>query len=110
MVCHFVFPRKQSTRLTAPLSRALGVIRGMAAAGGPGDHPITDVLNWDLPVYGDEADAIIRRLAPLLSIRELYEFWESEIGWECKPPAALPVLRSKLRWAKHRAEESGWEA
>jgi hypothetical protein len=41
------------------------------AAGRPGYHPITDLMHWDLPVHGAETDAMFKRLAGLLSSREL---------------------------------------
>lgn len=42
------------------------------AAGGPGDHPLKDILHFNMNVFGDESDAIVRELATYLSEDELY--------------------------------------
>ena len=42
------------------------------AAGGPGDHPLKDILHFDMHVFDDECDAIIRELANYLSEDALY--------------------------------------
>ena len=47
------------------------------AAGGPGDHPLKDILHFDMHVFDDECDAIIRDLANYLSEDELY----ASIDW-----------------------------
>ena len=49
-------------------------------AGGPGDHPLTDVINYDIEMYGKEADQLLKILESLVSPRELWEWWEKEIG------------------------------
>ncbi len=54
-------------------------------AGGPGDHPLTDVINFNLEVYGNEADEILKKIDPLMSPRELHEWWQKEIGLNCSP-------------------------
>jgi hypothetical protein len=89
--------------------RALGVIGKIVAAGGPGDHPISDVLEWELSAYSEDADEMIRRLSKLLTRNELYDFWEVELGWGCEPDKALASLALKLHWAEKRAQQSGWE-
>jgi hypothetical protein len=78
-------------------------------AGGPNDHPLTDILIYKLPVYNDEADELIRKIRTLSSTRELDEWWEKEIGWTATPELAL--TRSKARYAEllKRAKASGWE-
>lgn len=79
------------------------------AAGGPGDHPLSDILQYDIEVYGPEADTLIKKLAHLLSRRELWEWWEREIGWDCKPQDALVRISKELEHAETRARDSGWE-
>jgi len=79
------------------------------AAGGPGDHPLTDIIYYKLDTYGPEVDSLIRELAPLLSTRELWEWWEKEIGWKCTPEIALEKTKAKFAFAQKRANESGWE-
>lgn len=43
------------------------------AAGGPGDHPLKDILYFDMNVYDDECDNIIKELSKYISEDELYE-------------------------------------
>jgi len=79
------------------------------AAGGPGDHPLSDVLNYGIEVYGVDADKLLEKLGQLLSKRELDIFWETEIGWECDKEVAYQKFSKKLKWAEDRAKNSGWE-
>lgn len=79
------------------------------AAGGPGDHPLTDVINFNFEVYGKPADDLLRQLDKLLSGNELHEFWSSQIGWECETELASKRVSEKLEWAKRRAKENGWD-
>lgn len=79
------------------------------SAGGPGDHPLTDVLHYGIEIYGPEADALLKKLAPFMSRRELWRWWEQEIGWDCKPQDALPKIKKQLKVAEKRARDSGWE-
>ena len=78
-------------------------------AGGPGDHPLSDVLNYGLEVYGAETDELLVQLAQLLSGRELEIFWETELGWDSNRQVAHQKISEKLKWAKVRAKNSGWE-
>lgn len=82
--------------------------KGMAA-GGPGDHPISDITNWDRPVYGADTDRLIREIARLCSRRELYEWWEQEIGWEGSSTVAAEKSRAYYEILIQRAREGGWE-
>jgi hypothetical protein len=43
------------------------------AAGGPGDHPLKDILHFNMNVYDRECDTIIRELSKYISEDELYE-------------------------------------
>ena len=79
------------------------------AAGGPVDHPLTDVINYDIETYGKEVDDLLKKLSSLMSIRELREWWENEIGWECKPETALLKIQDQYFIAQERAKNSGWE-
>ena len=78
-------------------------------AGGPGDHPLSDVLNYGVEVYGADTDALLVKLGSLLSRRELEIFWETEIGWNCDSAVAQRKFSEKLKWAEARAKNSGWE-
>jgi len=79
------------------------------SAGGPGDHPLTDILHYGMEVYAQEADALLKKLAPLMSRRELWEPWETEVGWDCKPQDALWKIKKQFKVAETRARASGWE-
>ncbi|HKJ50682.1 MAG TPA: hypothetical protein VKB27_04225 [Gammaproteobacteria bacterium] len=57
-------------------------------AGGPGDHPLSDVLNYGVEVYGADTDELLVKLGQLLSRGELENFWETEIGWDCDSAVA----------------------
>jgi hypothetical protein len=43
---------------------------------------------WNLPTYGEETDARIRKIAALCSRRELLEWWDREIGWQVSSTVA----------------------
>lgn len=42
------------------------------AAGGPGDHPLSDILNFDHSVYNEKCDALVKELSKYLSGYDLY--------------------------------------
>lgn len=42
------------------------------AAGGPGDHPLSDILNFDHLVYNEKCDALVKELSKYLSNHDLY--------------------------------------
>ena len=42
------------------------------AAGGPGDHPLKDILHFDMNVYDAECDNLIRELAKYVPESILY--------------------------------------
>jgi len=78
-------------------------------AGGPGDHPLSDIVTWGFAHYGEDTDALIRKIARLCSRRELYEWWEKEIGWQSTP--AVAEQKSSIRHQEliERARLGGWE-
>jgi len=43
------------------------------AAGGPGDHPLKDILHFDMNVYDAECDNLIRELAKYVPENILYQ-------------------------------------
>ena len=78
--------------------------------GKPNDHPLTDILNHNLEVYGREADDLIRRISDLSSPRELDDWWQNEIGWKAEPDDVLRKARLCYEELLKRARESGWES
>ena len=79
------------------------------AAGGPGDHPISDVLRYGIEVYGQRGDSQLKELSQLLPDRELYDWWDADIGWQCEPEVATEKIAQRLGKARQRAKDSGWE-
>ena len=77
--------------------------------GKPGDHPVKDICDYRLEVYGTEADGLIRKVAALSNQQELYEWWEKELGWRADAEEALPKARARHRELLGRARERGWE-
>ena len=87
----------------------MGTIKAFSSLWNKNGHPLIDILNRKLPVYGDEADELIRRVCILSSGREAIEWWEKKIGWMTDPAAAL--FHAKIRYEEvlKREELSGWE-
>jgi hypothetical protein len=74
-----------------------------------GDHPLTDIFHWKIEVYSKEADELIRKIKSLSSDRELDQWWDKEIGWNCDPKTALQKAKDQYAKLMQRAKESGWE-
>jgi hypothetical protein len=70
---------------------------------------LTDIVGFDLTVYGPEADGLIRKIAGLASPREVDEWWGREIGWKGDSELALRKAREEYGRLLERARESGWE-
>lgn len=79
------------------------------ANGKPHDHPLADIFTYNSEVYGPEADALIRKIGSLSSQRELYEWWEREIGWSAAPDVALRKAHARHAELVKRARDHGWE-
>lgn len=77
--------------------------------GSQGDHPLTDIIYHKVEVYGEEEDKLISEIANLSSRRELYEWWEKEIGWSPNKTLLLTQLNTRLNELRDRANKSGWE-
>jgi hypothetical protein len=89
--------------------------------GKPGDHPLTDLLHWNSPVFGEPVDSLLREIVKLGGERildrppwvgRLWDLWprwsrsgvkDAEIAALVEP---LTVLRDQL---KAEAKERGWE-
>ena len=46
------------------------------AAGGPHDHPLTDIVKFKLKVYNEVCDQSVREISKLVSMNELYEMFD----------------------------------
>lgn len=45
------------------------------AAGGQGDHPLTDIVKFNREVYNPACDELIRQITKLVSMDRLYEMF-----------------------------------
>ena len=81
-------------------------------AGGPGDHPLTDIVNFKLEVYNPECDELIRQLSKLVSMNQLYEMFDWFDNFSVTPNQLKNfeiLLREKLEKVKVDALNNGWE-
>lgn len=67
------------------------------AAGGPGDHPLKDILYFQMNVYDEECDNLIQELSKYISENELYE----SIDWS----TAFNITESELNNFKVQLSE-----
>ena len=77
--------------------------------GKPHDHPLTDILIHSAVVYGKDADNLIREIAGLCTSRELYEWWEREIGWSGGDTSVVHKARVQLELLLQRDKDGGGE-
>lgn len=82
------------------------------AAGGPGDHPLTDIVNFNLKVYNSECDELVRQISKLVSKHELYEmfdWFDNFSATESQLEKFEIELKKKLENLKEKAKSDGWE-
>ncbi len=82
------------------------------AAGGPCDHPLTDIVNFNLKVYNEECDELIRQISKLVSIHQLYEmfdWFDNFSASETQLENFKVELNEKLEKLKVNAKSNGWE-
>jgi len=82
------------------------------AAGGPGDHPLTDIVNFNLKVYNKECDELITEISKLVSMNELYEmfdWFDNFSATESQLENFEVELKEKLEKLKVNAKNNGWE-
>jgi hypothetical protein len=77
------------------------------ANGKPGDHPINDILDHQLPVYSERIDELIRQIANYLP---RYRLWDL-VDWLSPPPEPEfeALLSAKLGDLANDAHARGWE-
>lgn len=77
------------------------------AAGGPGDHPLSDITHYRLRVYGEPVDGLVRAIAQYVSTQVL----EGMFDWWSPPPKDQfeTLLRERLAELCCEAERAGWE-
>ena len=83
-------------------------------SGGPGDHPVPDIVHWRRPVYSLEVDTLIAELSELLDAPRLEEFLDGQrITW--MDPAVDELARAQTALAAERdrlyrsAQARGWD-
>lgn len=77
------------------------------AAGGPGDHPLKDILHFEMSVYDTECDNLIRELSKYVPENTLYQ----SIDWSTAFNINETVLKNlkkelveKLNIAKNKTK------
>ena len=83
------------------------------AAGGPGDHPLTDILNFQLNVYNKECDELIREISKYVSRNQLYEMFDWLDNFHITEKQLKEyefTLKLKLDELIKNAENNGWES
>ena len=75
--------------------------------GGHGDHPITDILHYNLSVFSPRIDGLIKDIAKYLPEYRI----DSILNWFSPPPLEeLEImLNEKLEELKMNAQKGGWE-
>lgn len=77
------------------------------AAGGPGDHPLSDITHYRLRVFGEPVDGLVRAIAEYVSPHAL----EGMFNWWTPPPLDQfeSLLRTRLEGLRAAAGKAGWE-
>ena len=82
------------------------------APGGPGDHPMTDIVKYNLEVFNHTCDELVREIAKLVSFNELSEMFD---WFSISPSSKSEVeefevqLKAKVQFLREQAEKNGWE-
>jgi len=82
------------------------------AAGGPGDHPLTDIVRFNLEVYNENCDKLVREISKLVSLHELYELFDWFDNFSATEQQLTNFeneLNIKLNELKLRAQKNGYE-
>ncbi len=83
------------------------------AAGGPGDHPLTDIVRFNLDVYSPAFDELIRKISKYVSLKNLSEMFDW-FGYASAPTKSQidnfeKELELKFNHLKNEATNNGWE-
>ncbi|MEO7977393.1 hypothetical protein [Flavobacterium sp.] len=77
------------------------------AAGGPGDHPLKDILHFDMNVYDTECDNLIRELAKYVPENILYQSIDLSTAFNIDETILIDLkkeLLEKLNFEKNKAK------
>jgi hypothetical protein len=75
--------------------------------GKAGDHPLTDIVRYQLPVFSPEVDNLIRRIVRLVGERR----FSDDLDLLDPPPTQELEPRLRALYADYRRDalERGWE-
>jgi hypothetical protein len=82
------------------------------AAGGPGDHPLTDIIRFNLDVYNKNCDSLIREISKFVSLDNLFEMYDwfgNQSPQNSQNDKFEIELREKLQELREKAKNDGWE-
>ena len=82
------------------------------AAGGPGDHPLTDILLYNMEVYGKICDDLIKEISKFISRDKMFEMFDWFGNHSVKKVQLKKFekeLIDRLQVLKKQALENGWE-
>jgi hypothetical protein len=74
--------------------------------GKPGDHPVTDVIDYERDVFGAEIDELIREVAAVAQMRAFGDLTQLIFDAEVTP-TLRPQLRRELQALLSRLEAAG---
>jgi len=77
------------------------------AAGGPGDHPLKDILHFDMNVYDTECDNLIKELAKYAPENILYQTIDWSTAFNINETVLKDLkteLLEKLHFEKNKAK------
>jgi hypothetical protein len=77
------------------------------ANGKPGDHPVSDILDYDLRIFSRRIDGLVRRIAEHLPRERLWDL----LDWFSPPPEDEFEARLEATLAELEADARtrGWE-
>ena len=81
-------------------------------AGGAGDHPLTDIIRFNLDVYSKNCDSLIREISKLVSLNDLFDMFDwFDISKDSKSKVEEfeLLLKAKLQELREKARNDGWE-
>jgi hypothetical protein len=82
------------------------------AAGGPGDHPLTDIVSYNLDIYNKNCDSLIREISKFVSLNNLFEMYDwfgIQSPQNSQNDKFEIELREKLQELREKAKNDGWE-
>jgi hypothetical protein len=74
----------------------------------PGNHPLSDILIYNIETYGPDVDKLIRGVSELSSRHELYEWWKNEINGSTDREFVAQKAEARYVELMQRSSNSGW--